>query len=189
MMASPPPGLDPSTASSLASFLARIFLLEVDRKSRDALLESRVLDCLEKLEAGCSEYLAGYAWRAEDFDECAADYCELFLMPTGALPRASVWLGGEPLEHGPRIAARVEEAVAHLGLDPRELAGLPPDHVGVLLQLVAVAWEAEASYASRLQEELLRPWAPAFSAAVLKRTNNVFYRAAARLLLQFVNEG
>ncbi len=177
--------LEPEVKASLAILAAHYLLHEIDPPGLEVLRQDDVLEVLEKLEPGCREYLAARSWSPDDFDAAAAEYCRLFILPGGASPYAAAWLGGDPLVAGPRIAARIEEAIRALGEDPQVPS--PRDHLGVLLTLTARAWQAGTAgepLARELVEELLLPWMPAFSQALRQKTEHPFYRALGSLLSQ-----
>lgn len=170
----------------MARFVAHFLLHEIDEPGLEVLCQPGMLDVLEKLEPGCHDYLSR-PWRADDFEKAAVDYCSLFILPKGAPPFVSAWLGGTPHEHGPRLLAEIGQVSAKLGIEVG-YANLPVDHFGIVLTLVAEAWEQDAREAvTALEDGLLRSAIESFSPVARQRTQNVLYRALASLLLQLFN--
>ncbi len=169
--------------ASVARLIAHFLLCEIDEDGLRTLLQPDVLEILEKLEPGCAEYLEG-DWHAADFEQAAVDYCSLFVLPKGAPPFASAWLGGTPHEHGPRLLALIRQVAGRLEID-LGFENLPADHLGLVLSLWAEAVEREASEAAAIVEvELLQPVVHDFCRAARDGTQNVFYRGMASLLDQ-----
>jgi len=169
--------------ASVARLIAHFLLCEIDEAGLGTLLQPDVLEILGKLEPGCAEYLGG-DWRAADFEQAAVDYCSLFVLPKGAPPFASAWLGGTPHEHGPRLLALIRQVAGRLEINSG-FDNLPADHLGLVLSLWAEAVERQDSEAAATVEmELLQPVVHDFCRAVRDGTQNVFYRGMASLLDQ-----
>lgn len=180
-------GVDTTDAwGSLATLVVHLVLRELEPASLAALCQEDVLTVLDKLEPGCGDYLAGRTWEPADFDEAAADYCDVFILGKKTAPYASAWLSGDPLVNGPRLAVRVSEVATSLGLDPAVLAELPPDHLGVLLSLVIEAWQRRPELADDLVDELLASWVPALGEALQSHSRSPLYRALGSLMRQLV---
>ncbi len=185
-------GIGAGPKADLATLVARLVLREIDPPALDSLCRPEILEILEKLEPGCARYLGGHDWSSEDFDEAAADYCEIFVLSKKTSPFASAWLGGAPETHGPDVARRVHAIAAGLGLESGAasswtVANLPPDHLGVLLSLAAEAWRLEPAVAEDFSSELLRPWIPAWAEACRASAQSPLYRAVSRLAAHLVH--
>lgn len=179
----PEPAIDSATRASLAHLIAHFLLHEIDPPGLGTLRQPGMLETLDKLEPGCSEYLSR-EWQTDDFEQAAVDYCSLFVLPRGAPPFAGAWLGGAPQEHSQRLLAQIHGIARQLDTEPG-FANLPVDHFGLLLPLLAEAWLRDHRKAvDGLRQEILEPTIPAFAAACRQRTRNPLYRALASLLGQ-----
>lgn len=134
-------------------------------------------------------------------DELAVAFTRLMVGPGKGYvpPYGSVYLdppatGHRPQLWGPSTMAALEMYRA-AGLEP--VGGQMPDHLAVELKFMQTLCEQEASAAAvarwrRLQADFLRDhlgrWAPAWAAAAGSAAEHPFYRAMARLLVQFLED-
>ncbi|TFH23792.1 MAG: hypothetical protein E4H03_05325 [Myxococcales bacterium] len=177
---------DSRALAPLYALLARISLLELDRELLGLLREPGLIEVLDKVEPGCRADVMR-EWSDRDLEAAAEEYCALFLLPDGAVPRASAWIPGEQEMVGSGVDELVDRVLEALGVTPDGvLARVPRDHLGFLLHLAAVALDdddaAARSVARGLIDQALAPWVGRWTDAVLARAEQPVYRAHARLL-------
>jgi TorA maturation chaperone TorD len=170
-------GLPDQSRAALESFLGGLLLYELEASSIARIRDSQAAEVLDRLHPGCARYLA-------TFDEAAAEsaaeeFARLFLVAGPLPPRAMHW-NLDP--EGWQASALVAEALSRLRLQPLE--NLPPDHLGLLLLLLA---DSRCSDHPALTERLYSTLAPCmarFADAWFEHTRNPLYLAAARLASQ-----
>jgi TorA maturation chaperone TorD len=144
------------------------------------LRDPEIAHTLEALAPGCSGYLDQH-WDRDTFDQCAADFCGLFILSGGAPPYAGAWVEGDAATVRPALFDRITEVANALGQASAD-ESVPPDHIAVLLTLVVQAEEADEVDADLIWRVLLGEWVGAFTSTLEARTNNPLYLATARLL-------
>ncbi len=170
--------LDHRAQAALCLLAARLLLREMDEPARAALLEEGAHQVLDKLAPGCAAYLEA-PWSEQTIETAAAEYCRLFLLPGGAPPFVSAWLA-DGTDQGHAVVAQCEAAAEALGLEGPTPDNLPPDHLGVLMIVLAEAWQvadAEGQPARVMRAELLGTWLDSFLAKLEALTVNPLYRA------------
>lgn len=180
---SPVNDLDPRSQAALCLLAARLLLREMDEPSRVALLQEGAHLVLDKLAPGCAKYLDA-VWSEQEIESAAAEYCRLFLLPGGAPPFASAWLA-DGTDQGHEVVVQCEAAAEALGLEGTTPDNLPPDHLGVLMIVLAEAWQvadAAGQPARVMREELLGPWLDTFLAKLAASTTNPLYSALAGVI-------
>ena len=169
---------------AICGLLARIFLKEVDADFVASLARPEIADVFEALEPGFRPHLEG-AWDESRNDEEAAEYARLFLLPGGVTPFAAGWTDGDEGAVRADLGQRIGAVHALLAVEPADFGygNVPADHVGMLLALVALAWERDASGGiAERAEALLAPWAPRFARRLQRESESPLYRGAGRLL-------
>ena len=168
--------------------LARIFLKEADAELLRELARPEVAEVFEQFQPGFNAYVRDREWSDSALHELATEYGRLFLLPEGVSPYAVKWMQGEEGAVKARLEDQISILYESLRVQPMDfgLGNVPADHVGMLLALTSVALETEPTpkvggLASRSQA-LIADWAPQFSDALLEKTENPLYRAAAKLL-------
>ena len=170
---------------ALHALLSRLFLKELDAPLLRELTRPAIADVLEVLEPGFSAYVAAAVWDAERFEEEAAEYARLFLLPRGVSPYAAAWMQGDEGAIRADLEERITNLYEVLRVRPTDfgLGNVPSDHVGMLLALTAAAEATDASGdLTACCLALLAPWAPGFAARVADESHSPLYRAAGRLL-------
>ncbi len=175
------------TLAPIEALLARVFLKEVDADLVAALAQPALADALEALAPGFRAFVCDRTWDVAAFDDEAAEYARLFLIPGGASPYAASGAAGA----GGTVRAALQQEIAvlyeTLRIAPRAfgLGNVPSDHIGMLLSLVSVARQQDRSGGLAAKAmALLTPWAPRFAASVADSTRSPLYCASARLLAQ-----
>ncbi|MDF1663500.1 MAG: molecular chaperone TorD family protein [Planctomycetota bacterium] len=181
--------------ATLLELVAQLLIQEIDNESRDALRHPDIVSVLDKLEPGVKDYLGDGDWTEQQWDECAADFCGLFLSNKNTAPFASAWYGEEASVVG---AAQSELVDAWCGLLGISISGgpwgnVPKDHIAVLVGLMAHALHVPGPEGEALAQDILErgldPWVDKFTKAVLGATDNPLYRSIVRLLsLSLKNE-
>lgn len=183
----------PTEYNALYSFIGRCLLLELDAASVEMLRAPEMSAALSKLDPQLDAYL-DREWTADDFDDAAAEYCALFVLPRGVTQNASYWIPGDTAEVGHKLVAGVHQVLNNFELSVEELpmGNVPHDNVGLLLLLAAHLYEVDETSSSSSTHgddfvaNFVSPWGPAFSAALLGKTQNPVYRAVGHLLAQTV---
>lgn len=179
--------LDAREHGGLYDLIGRFLLQELDADGLALLRTDTVSALLEALEPGIGPYLAR-PWTDDDFEQAAAEYCALFVLPGGVTPCASYWISGSTEEIGHQMVAGVDQVFDSFGLAVEDLpmGNVPRDHAGLLLSLAGYLYLSDAPDAARLGQEFadtfIKPFAPAFAEALAARTESPVYRALARLL-------
>ncbi|MCG8416586.1 MAG: molecular chaperone TorD family protein [Proteobacteria bacterium] len=175
----------------LYGLIGRFLLVELDSAAVEALRSQDIISVLDKLQPGCESYLSRH-WTDEDYDDAAAEYCALFVLP-GKVPLiASYWIPGATEEIGHQLVAGVREVLQRFALSVAALhtGNVPGDHVGLLSLLAAYLYQQDdplaAQHGRDFVETFVSPWVPAFTGALLAKTENPFYRALGHLLAQLI---
>lgn len=163
--------------------LGTLLLEEIGPDMLTTLRSSDIAPVLEAISPGCQAWLAG-EWSEADFDEAAADYCQLFLLNDSVSPWAGAWLGADPGIDRARWLAHAEAAFTECGRLPETEHGhaAPPDHLGLLLYLLAGLEEADSEQAPQYAKLLLGDWVVQLGQQIASRAPNPLYRALGRLL-------
>ncbi|MEM9491961.1 MAG: molecular chaperone TorD family protein, partial [Myxococcota bacterium] len=172
----------------LLEIVARLLAAELDEPGLAALAGSELIGAMDELSPGAAAHIGDLAARGPaGVEQAAGAYCALFLVPGGASPFASAWLGGNPAERGATVTGAVANWMDQLGVSLASgvWGNLPRDHLAVLLGLRALALTVPPPYGPALAEDIraraLGPWVGRFAAAVCARTDSPLYRAVARL--------
>jgi TorA maturation chaperone TorD len=172
-------------AAGLLELSARLLVVELDSAALQALLHEDVLSIFEELQPGAASYLKSAQDSPDIREEIDAEFCRLFLMSKATSPMASVWLPGEQLANGARIAALVDGWQEQLDVELNDgpWGNLPRDHFAMLLGLYALALLADehADVAKEIRELLLAPALPRFAEALCQHSSNPVYRAGVKL--------
>ncbi len=181
-------GVAQEQRADLCLLAAHLMLRELDGDALDVLRAEGVASVLDRLAPGCAGHLER-DWDEQAFDLEAAEYCRLFLLPGGVSPYAGVWLEGEQARR--LVLAESEASATALGFTNHMPDGLPADHLGVLLALVAEAWRVSDSAgepATSLSSSLFDGWLARFLDSLAQRARSPLYRALAGLIEVVVAE-
>ncbi len=184
--------MEPSTSlNAVEALLARIFLKEVDAALLRALAEPRVVEVFETLELEFERFIDPASWDEATFDDHAAEYARLFLLPGGASPYAAAWKSGDDGAVRAALNHEISSLYAALRLEPIDagMGNAPSDHVGMLLSLCAAAGQIDASGDLHARARaLLEDWAPSFAEKTRSLSTSPIYRAAARVLIALFDD-
>ena len=176
--------MDAWASAPVHALLARMLLKEADAGLLRDLARPEIADAMETLEPGFTAYVARDRTEAE-LDDLAAEYARLFLMPGGVSPFAAAWIQGDEGTVRSGLESEIADLHRLLEIAPADfgLGNVPADHIGMLLSLTVVALEKDPSgdLAAR-SRSLYQAWAPGFVDALLAKTGDPLYRAAAKLL-------
>ena len=176
------PSVRPEPAA--LSLLARLVLKEVDAELLEVLRAPDLVEALDQAVPGTRAFLAR-EFGPEEFDDCAADFATLFLLPGGATPYAASYFEGDAGAARAQLANRVAEALDVLQIEPRDfgLGNVPMDHAGMLLALWAVAIDrATGTTLPERVQALLEPWLGTFAQAIVKTAKTPIYQATGEVL-------
>ena len=172
---------DAEQRAALCDLAAHLLLRELDPPALAAMRAPDALEVLDKLAPGCREHLER-AWEAADFDREAAELCRLFVLPGGVSPFAAAWLDEAEAR---AVGAACSGALAELAVDPSLPDGLPPDHLGIVLLVLAESWrcrDADAMSVSVLTRSLSRGWLAPWCARLAAEARSPLYQALAVLV-------
>jgi len=181
--------LSATHASSLFSLIGNCLLLELDHAAVELLRAPEISDALNKLDDRCHSYLHR-SWSEADYEEAAAEYCALFVLPKGVTQCASYWISGSTEENANAIVTGVRTILTDFGLalHETEMGRIPEDNAGLLLLLAGQLYEMDATEDSQhgdvFVEQYIAPWARSFCAALAGKTDNPVYLAMAALLME-----
>lgn len=173
---------------NLYGLLGRCLISELDLQTVQSLQSPAIAEVLTTLDAELGPYLSK-AWNQAEFDNAAAEYCALFVLPGGVTQVASHWVPGPTEQNGHKIVAGVEQILENFGLqvEQQRMGNVPKDNVGLLLLLAAELFALDASEASTHGQQFVAnyvtPWALDFGAALRDRNSTPLYRAIGELLV------
>jgi anaerobic sulfite reductase subunit A len=177
-------------------FLSSLYLFEVDEAQLTALkgIAFPMNNLNEDMQEGYEKiatYLAGKEISQETLDELAVDYARIFLSAgvaqgKAAFPYESVYTSKQHLimqDAGSSAASLFAEK----GLQPREdMYRVPEDHLGLLLEYMALHCGADAKEQQAFLQNHLCNWVPAFALDVNKYASTDFYKGVAKLTKGFL---
>ncbi len=185
--------LAPAEYGALYSLLGRCLLLELDADTVALLATPAMASVLGKLDAEFAPYV-NRAWGPAEFDDAAAEYCALFVLPKGVTLNASYWIPGVSEDIGHQLVAGVRQVLDNFGLTVEALntGNVPKDNIGLLLLLAAHLYQLEdeqraLEYGDEFVAQFVVPWGAAFCEALLARTNSPVYRALGQLLAELLS--
>ena len=137
---------------------------------------------LVAIEPACADLL-GRPWRPDDFEEAAVEFCRLFILKPAAPPRAAAWLeevsGVDALVVAGMMQSWMDDGF--LKVEPA-FAALPPDHVALLLFVLAEIGPGDAAQAAQFQKDHLESWLPDFLLRLEGESAHPLYSLAAKLV-------
>lgn len=183
--------LAPAQYQALYGLIGRCLLLELDADVLGVLRAPDIAPVLGKLDAEFQPYV-NRAWTQAEYDDAAAEYCALFVLPKGVTLTASYWIPGSTEEIGHQLVAGVLKVLENFELSVESLAigNVPKDNIGLLLMLAAQIYGMDEMRSTRFGDEFVEqfvlPWGHGFCDGLLARTHNPVYRAIAHLLAQLL---
>lgn len=184
--------LQPKESAPLYGLIGRCLVLEIDAALIEVLRDPAMASTLGKLEPRLESYVHR-EWQANDYDEVAAEYCALFVLPKGVTQTASYWIPGSTEDIGHSLVAGVAQVLDTFGLqiETPAMGNVPKDNVALLALLAAQLYQEDLATGTGHGDEFVKnfvtPWAPAFCDALLAKTGNPVYRAIACLLAQLTS--
>lgn len=178
-------------------FLSRLYVLEVDQPLLEALQQIRYPERCPN-----EDMTEGYRMMAEFFkeqkgrktqavlDDLAVDYARVFLSAgvaqgKAAFPYESVYTSRKHLMMQ-ESRSEVIALYAAKGVTPvQEMYRVPEDHLGLLLEYMALLCQEGAEQHSFLKEHL-NNWVPAFAGEVQTYASTGFYKGLAKLTRGFL---
>lgn len=177
--------------AAIYALLGRIFVHEMDRQGLRDLRRAEVASVFEKLNPGFTDYLDTLTGN-EQLELLAADYCDLFILPTksGGSLRASHWMTEKEAANLPRLEALIASRERDSSAIQAGFNDLPNDHLGVLLYFVGSVYASDQEDVRKLGAAIARlaffPWIFDFHDKLLASSQNPLYSAACKLLVELL---
>ena len=168
--------------AGICELLAQLLVSEVDDGRLATLRDAAVVEVFEKAAPGYADSLGG-EWSPARFDDVAATFCALFVLPDGVPPRAGAWRADDG-EFGAAVSTMAEGVIESWSLElPPVFAELAPDHAARLLLLAGHLLRQDAALGEEFVGRALRPWVVEFGAALRSKSEEPIYAAVGGLLV------
>ncbi len=178
---------------ALYGLVGRCLVTELDSDAVTALRSPAILSVLGKLDDKLDGYLVR-DWNEGDYEEAAAEFCALFVLPKGVTQIASSWIPGSTEDIGHKLVAGVRQILENFSLEVETLSmgNVPKDNVGLLSLLAAELYGIDevdsSSHGDDFVQSYVAPWGNAFGQALQAKTKNPLYRAIGGLLVELVSD-
>ena len=161
---------------------ATLLATEVTPALLDSLQVPDTRAALSGIEPACADLLER-SWQSADFENAAVEFCRLFILNPAAPPRAAAWLeevsGIDALVVAGMMQSWIDDGF--LEVEPA-FSTLPPDHVALLLFVLAEIGRDDPDRAAQFRQDQLDSWLPQFLERLEEESGHPFYTLAAKLV-------
>lgn len=118
-------------------------------------------------------------WDGARFEEHAVEFCRLFVYPGVCAPNAERWAENLGENH---LSVRRWFGDGEAPEFTKRIAELPDTHVAKILVVPAGLADADGSFKTDYDTQMIRPWAARFAEALEEQSRFPIYRAAGAIV-------